>query len=104
MFIPFTPAKFPESTHVFKGRERTPQEKSMGQVEKSQDLPVYVDNIRTISCWEVKNWRARLWFLITGKLWVEVMGPQPTMGVGVGNMFTVKSTSDIQTIEGDEEK
>lgn len=90
MYFPLDPEDFPEKTHKYEGREATPQEKSMGVTEEKKELPVYVDNIRAISCWKTKSLKARFWFLLTGKIWVEVQGSHPAIGLGIGKMFSVK--------------
>lgn len=95
MYFNLNPIQFPEATHKYSGREANDREKSMGQKEKSSELPVYVDNIQTISCWKLKGFLPRLWFLISGKIWVKVSGAQPpVMGLGVGTMFRIKMVSD----------
>jgi hypothetical protein len=52
-------------------------------------LPVYVDDVSRISCWKCRSIVARIYFLFTGKIWLQTVGNcQPIVGMGIGKMFT----------------
>lgn len=83
------PAKFVEATHLKEGRVLKESEKRT-DASKREDVPLYVSDKEIISCWKTKSFIARLWFLITGKIWVVVESRSlPEMGVSIGQMFSV---------------
>lgn len=90
MFISLVPRKFPEHTHTMGGKKPTKKMRQGGMIRESTKMWVYQDRVQTISCWTTSFW-GRVIFLFTGKLWLQSIGHQPTVGLSLGKMFETRS-------------
>lgn len=90
----FKAAAFPEATGTLLGRALTASEGEYSEQSDVNDLPIFRNEDVIISCWKLKDWRARLRVLITGKVYVTVLGfSQPPLALRADSPFDNEESS-----------
>ena len=75
-----TPTNFPEANFTWKG---WPADADRPEVV---DLPTYRADGQSVSCWRL-GWRERLRVLVTGRVWLHVLGGHPPVLVSGDHPF-----------------
>lgn len=94
MYASFRPSRFKESTHTIGSKEPTKKMQRHGINKFTEPIPVYMDDVQTIAQFYCPSILARIMFLLTGKVWIQVMGKYPSMGMGIGRIFKYKIVKD----------